>query len=196
MHEIEPYYQWLHYYEAARDERSPFFGREYDQFHFTQKIYNYLIHPQWDGFGSATLYMKILYVDYDLKFAVFEMLGEWNDCLHNDVMFLKRDVVDEITPHGIDKFILLTENVLNFHSGDDDYYAEWWDDIKDRGGWLTMLNTLPHVEDEMREGRLDQYVNFGGPFNEVNWRGLSPKNLLRKVEDLMKSQVRRIASEW
>ena len=161
-------------------------------FYFTQKIYNYLIHPQWDNFGTSTLYMKILYVDYDSKFAVFEMLGEWNDCLHNDVMFLKRDVVDEITRYDVDKFIIISENVLNFHAGDDDYYEEWWDDIKDYGGWVTMLNVQPQVEDEMKDGKLDRYVNFGEPFNEVNWRGLSPKNLLWKVEELMKSKIRRL----
>lgn len=193
MHEIEPYHRWLDHYDSARDERSPFHGRTYDQFYFTQKIYNYLIHPLWDYFGAPTLYMKILFVDYDLKFAIFEMLGEWNDCLHNDVMFLKRDVADELHRYNIDKFIIIGENVLNYHGGDDDYYEEWWDDIKDYGGWITLLNILPHVEDEMHETRLDQYVNFGEPFNDVNWRALSPKNLLRKVEELMRRQTKRIA---
>lgn len=192
MHEIEPYHRWRHHYNSEIDERSPFFGRQYDQFYFTHKIYNYYIHPQWDAFGSSTLYMKILYVDYETKFAIFEMLGEWNDCLHNDVMFLKRDVVDEMTHYNIDKFIIIAENVLNFHTGDDDYYEEWWDDIKDYGGWITMLNVLQHVEEEMQDGRLDRYVNFGEPFNDVNWRGLSPKNLYRKVEELMRMSTRRL----
>lgn len=192
MHEIEPYHRWRHLYDSSRDERSPFFGRQYDQFYFTQKIYNYYIHPQWDGFGTSTLYMKILFVDYDLKFAVFEMLGEWNDCLHNDVMFLKRDVVDELTRYNIDKFIIIGENVLNFHVGDDDYYEEWWDDIKDYGGWMAMLNVLPHVEDEMAEGHLDRYINFGETFNDINWRSLSPKHLLRRVESLLSLQTKRL----
>lgn len=193
MHEIEPYHRWQHQYNSAQDERSPFYGRIYDQFYYTQKIYNYFIHPQWDEFGSQTLYMKILFVDYELKFAIFEMLGEWNDCLHNDVMFLKRDVVDEMTRYNIDKFIIIGENVLNFHAGDDDYYAEWWDDIKDYGGWMVMLNTLPHVADEMKEAGLDQFINFGEPLNDVNWRALSPRHLLRRIEELMQVRTKRVS---
>jgi len=29
MHEIEPFYSWKNLYDAASDELSPFFGREY-----------------------------------------------------------------------------------------------------------------------------------------------------------------------
>jgi len=105
MHEIEPYYNWRDRYIASEDERSPFYGRIYNEFVFTQKIYNYFIHPQWDEFGSQTLYLKILFADYDLGFAIIEMLGEWNDCLQNDVMYLKRDVVDELAKQGINKYI-------------------------------------------------------------------------------------------
>ena len=54
-----------------------FYGRQYDEFKFTNKIYNYFIHPQWDDFGSATLYAKILYVEYDEGYAVIELMGEW-----------------------------------------------------------------------------------------------------------------------
>ena len=68
MHNIEPYYNWRHIYVSEEDERSPFFGREYSEFEFTLAIYNYLIHPQWDEFGSKTLYMKVLLADYEEKY--------------------------------------------------------------------------------------------------------------------------------
>src|SRR6185436_15460487 len=125
MHDIEPYFQWIDAYVAADDKRSPLYGRVYDEFEFTNTIYNYYIHPQWDEFGSSTLYLKILYVDYFDKTAIIELIGEWNDCLHNDIMFLKREVIDSLTYNGINKFVLIGENVLNFHAGDDDYYEEW-----------------------------------------------------------------------
>ncbi|MEO1260441.1 MAG: hypothetical protein AAFZ15_16715 [Bacteroidota bacterium] len=185
MHDIEPYHRWRHKYVSSEDQLSPFFGRTYDEFFFTQKIYNYFIHPQWDGFGSATLYMKILMADYEKGYAIFEMLGEWNDCLHNDVMFLKRDVVDEIMPSGINKFIIIAENVLNFHAGDDDYYEEWYDDVKEEGGWIALVNVLPHVEEELKEINLKYYVNYGGPLNDINWRAHTPKTLLQQVENLL-----------
>lgn len=39
--------------------------------------------------GSETLYLKILWVDYDLKFTIIEFLGEWNDCIEEDCQMLK-----------------------------------------------------------------------------------------------------------
>ena len=41
---------------------------------------------------------------------------------------------------GINKFILIAENVLNFHSGDRDYYEEWYEEITDENGWIVCLN--------------------------------------------------------
>ena len=60
MHAIEPYFNWRDFYISSEDSRSPFFGREYSEFHFVDQVYNYVIHPQWDNFGSSTLFLKIL----------------------------------------------------------------------------------------------------------------------------------------
>src|ERR1700743_1798708 len=140
MHEIEPFYNWRHIYVSEEDERSPFYGRVYSEFEYTQTIYNYYIHPQWDDFGSKTLYMKVLLADYEEKYVIMELIGEWNDAIENDIMFLKREVVDKFLEQGIDKFILIAENVLNFHSGDKDYYEEWFEEVTDAGGWITIQN--------------------------------------------------------
>ena len=64
MQDIEPYYSWSHLYTAAEDELSPFYGRVYSEFEYSNTIYNYYIHPQWDVFGSSTLYVKVLFVVY------------------------------------------------------------------------------------------------------------------------------------
>ncbi len=192
MHDIEPHYTWRDYYRSEQDERCPFFGRVYDEFTFSQRIYNYFIHPQWDAFGSQTLYMKILYTDYDKGVAIFEMLGEWNDCLQNDIMFLKREVVDELLRQGIDKYILICENVLNFHGDDDDYYAEWHEDVAERGGWICFLNLLDHVRQEMEDTRLQAYVHFGPHFQHLSWRTQTPRALVKTVEGLLQSQVRQL----
>ena len=192
MHDIEPYYHWRDQYISAEDDRSPFFGRVYDEFTFRNKIYNYFIHPQWDGFGSATLYTKILYADYDEHFAIMEFIGEWNDCLSNDIMFLKRDVVDEMKTQGITKFILVCENVLNFHGSDNSYYEEWYDDVVEEGGWITFINTLDHVSQEMADTDIQFYASFGTPFNNINWRTQKPKVLYQAIESLINGQIRRI----
>ncbi|MCH2081750.1 MAG: hypothetical protein MK226_05125 [Saprospiraceae bacterium] len=185
MHDIEPFFKWRGEYVAARDERSPFFQRKYSEFQYTKKVYNYFIHPQWDEFGSNTLYTKILYVDYDEGYAIFEMIGEWNDSLYNDVMFLKREVIDEMIDHRINKFIVICENVLNFHGSDDCYYEEWYEDISDDRGWICFLNTLDHVKDEMQDVRLQHYINFGPDFNGINWRPHKPKVIYKIIDQII-----------
>ena len=192
MHNIEPHFQWRNQYIAAEDEKSPFFGRTYSEFQYEQKVYNYYIHPQWDNFGSSTLYMKILFTDYNEGYAIFEMIGEWNDCLHNDVMYLKREVVDELLPVGINKYIIICENVLNFHGDEDSYYEEWYDDIKDEDGWVVLLNVLPHVEQELKDTRLDNYINFGGILNDITWRPQKPKRIYEAIEGLLAQNTKRV----
>ncbi len=183
MQDIEPYYSWRDLYIADEDEQSPFYGREYSEFEYTHTIYNYFIHPQWDDFGSNTLYLKILYSDYDRGFAIIEMIGEWNDCINNDIMTLKRDLIDPIIKNGINKFILIGENVLNFHSSDDCYYQEWFDDIGD--GWIVALNFREHVLKEFSNSGLDYYLVYGGELNEFPWRTYNPLDLFMQVGKVM-----------
>lgn len=182
MHDIEPYFRWRDNYIASEDPNSPFFNREYNEFHFTNTIYNYYIHPQWDYFGSPTLYMKIIYVDYEQGYAIFDMIGEWNDCLTNDIMYLKRNIVDHLIPHGIHKYIIIGENVLNFHAGEEDYYEEWNEDLAEYDGYVAIVNILNHVENELNTNRICDYVRYGGPLNEINWRGGKPSRLIKLVE--------------
>ena len=111
MHEIEPYYNWRSIYIASEDQNSPFYGRQYSEFEFSNAIYDYFIHPQWDKFDSNTLYLKILYVNYDLHYCVIELLGEWNDALYNDIMHLYRNVIETLLENDIIHFILIGETV-------------------------------------------------------------------------------------
>jgi hypothetical protein len=182
MHNIEPFYNWRHLYTSEEDEQSPFFGREYSEFQYVNTVYNYYIHPQWDEFGSRTLYSKILFVDYQFNFAIIELLGEWNDCIENDIMTLKRDVIDIMTKSGINKFILITENVMNFHSSDDCYYEEWWDDIRDEGGGIVSLNMPEHTRQEFERAHIDNYVNL---LDVDKWRTFQPQHLYNLVDNLM-----------
>ncbi len=187
MHDIEPYYNWLHLYSAAEDELSPFYGREYSEFNFTHTVYNYLIHPQWDEFGSNTLYIKILYVDYSDGYAIIEMIGEWNDALYNDIMMLKRDVVEALEYEGITRFVMIGENVLNFHSSDDSYYEEWFQETED--GWIAFVNFRDHVLEEFRRTHIDYYVNFGGELDNISWRKLAPRQLFEKINQIMSRRL-------
>ena len=187
MHSIEPYYNWRNYYRAEEDSRSPFYGREYSEFEFSDRIYDHVIHPQWDNFGSTTLFMKILYADYDGGFSVVELIGEWNDLLYNDIMTLKRDIVEHQMYEGIDKFIMIGENVLNYHASDEEYYAEWFDELDN--GWIVGLNFMNHVLDEMIRNNLDSYINFGGKLQASNWRTFTPENLCMHVNGVMERRL-------
>ena len=180
MHTIEPYYNWRHFYTAEEDENSPFYGREYSEFEFTNHIYNYVIHPQWDDIGSPTLFIKILAVDYDEKFAIIELIGEWNDCINNDIMRFKRDIIEVILAHRVNKFILIGENVLNFHSSDDCYYEEWFEEVEE--GWIAFVNFREHVLEEFKKQNIDYFFNSGGKLDDMSWRGLTASQLFQFVE--------------
>ena len=183
MHDIEPHYAWRNIYLASEDVNSPLYGYENSECEFTHAVYNYLIHPQWDDIGSPTLFIKILYANYNEKFCIIELIGEWNDCLHNDIMFLKRNIVEPLIKQGITRFILIGENVLNFHSSDDCYYQEWFDDIED--GWIVALNFREHVIREFVEANIDYYIAFGKHFDDINWRKFTPNDLCHIIDKLM-----------
>lgn len=183
MQEIEPFYKWRDIYQSENDKDSPFYEREYSEFEFTNHIYNYAIHPQWDEIGSSTLYVKILFADYEKGFVIIEFLGEWNDAINNDIMLLKREVIEPLNDRGIFKFILIGENILNFHSSDDSYYEEWFEDADD--GWIAAINFQQHVLDEFRKANIDYYINFGGELDEMEWRKFNPMHLYSAVQRVM-----------
>ena len=183
MHDIEPYFKWRELYVASEDDKSPFFGRTYNEFQYTQKIYNYFIHPQWDYIGSPTLYIKILFADYYEGFALIELIGEWNDAVHNDIMYLKREVVDHMIRRGIYKYVLLCDNVLNFHGDEDCYYEEWYDDIKDQSGWITMINLRDHIYEEMNKIRLQHYIRMDDEYADFEWQRHLPDTLFNHLKE-------------
>lgn len=187
MHDIEPYFKWRNKYRSDDDQLSPFFRKQYSEFAYTNKIYNYYIHPQWDEFGSNTLYLKIIFVEYDEGYAFIELIGEWNDCLHNDIMFLKREIIDRMLRHGIYRFVLLCDNVLNFHSGEDAYYEEWYEEVIDEGGWICLLNTQSHVLSEMLAARLQYYLQLGHVYNDLEWHGKKPEFIIDAIENAIHS---------
>jgi len=187
MHTIEPFYNWRELYVASDDPQSPFYDREYNEFEFHTRIYNYYIHPQWDDMGSETLFLKIIFTDYERSYAIIELLGEWNDALHNDIMILKREIIDTMIGEGIRNFVLIGENVLNFHPSDDCYYEEWFDDIED--GWIVALNFRPHVIEEFNNTGIDNYLMFGGKFEEINWRTYKPDQLFQLLDLYMRRRI-------
>lgn len=187
MHTLEPHYAWLEQYQANEDPRSPLFEAENSLDSYVNTIYGYYIHPQWDSLDSETLYLKVLFVDYELGAAIIEFIGEWNDAIENDVMLLKRNIIDLMTHEGIRKFVLIGENVFNFHGSDDSYYEEWFEDVED--GWIAAVNFQEHVIREMRQYNVDSYLNFGGQLDELPWRTYAPRKLFEVVDNLLQRRL-------
>ena len=189
MHDIEPFYGWRDFYVASEDPNSIFYNRMYSEFEFSNKIYDHYIHPQWDHMDSQTLFLKILFVDYDDQFAIIELIGEWNDLLYNDIMLLKREIADHLMDSGVIKFILIGENVLNFHPSDDCYYEEWFEDVQEQDGWICMLNFRDHVLQDFSHANIDHYFIAGGKLQEMNWRTLRPEILFERVQQLVLKRI-------
>ena len=186
MQDIEPYYNWRHLYTSEEDAFSPFYRRTYSEFEFSQTVYNYYIHPQWDEFGSRTLYMKILFAEYEQHYAIIELLGEWNDAIENDIMTMRRDVTDILYKHGISKFILIAENVLNFHSSDDSYYEEWKEQLEDDGGWVVVLNMPGQSQYDFKRSRLTNYIQL---LDFSEWRTIKPELVFLQVDNFMMKRL-------
>jgi hypothetical protein len=179
MHSIEPFFLWRDIYNSQDDPNALNYKEVSSEFHYTNKVYNYLLHPQWDNFGSETLFYKLLYADYEQQFCVIEFIGEWNDAINNDVMQLKGELIDHLIDSGIQNFALIFENVINFHADIEDYYQEWKEDIE---GGIYVINALPHVIDELKNYNLQHSLSFGGWLNDVNWRKSKPDQLLELLE--------------
>jgi hypothetical protein len=186
MHQIEPFFNWRHIYVAEEDPKSPFFGRTYSEFEFSQTVYNYYIHPQWDDFGSRTLYLKIIYVDYDLHVAIIELIGEWNDAIENDIMELKREILDILYNQGISKYLLITENVLNFHSSDKEYYQEWYEEVTEAEGWIVALNMSEATQQDFRKKKLQYYIEL---MDLPDWRVYKPNHLFKKIDEILQKRL-------
>lgn len=186
MQDLEPYYRWRDLYVSEEDERSPFFGVDHSQFEYSTTIYNYYIHPQWDDMGSKTLFLKVLYADYKKHFVIIELIGEWNDAIENDIMTLRREVTDHFMDEGITKFILIAENVLNFHSSEADYYEEWYDNVADENGWIICLNMPESSQYDFKKMKLQYYIEL----KEMDdWRRYQPEGLFQKIDNELKKRL-------
>ena len=187
MQDLEPFYNWEKYYLVEEDELSPFYGTSYDLTMYSTAIYDHYIHPKWDSIGSETLYIKILYTNYDQRYTIIEMFGEWNDAIHNDIMHFKRNVIDLMVKAGINQFIIIGENVLNFHGSDDCYYEEWFEDVEE--GWIAAINFQYFVEDQWKKFGLDSYINYGGTLDVINWRTLTPLQVYEGIRNLIMRRI-------
>jgi hypothetical protein len=87
-------------------------------------------------------------------------------------------VINPLLEVGISKFIFITENVLNFHSGDYEYYEEWRDEISEDAGFIVWLNLPEQSQYDFNRSKIKQFVQI---FEILDWRTGKPSLLLTKV---------------
>jgi hypothetical protein len=95
-------------------------------------------------------------------------------------MNLKREVIDKLFESGITKFIIIAENVLNFHSGDKDYYEEWFDEVMDAGGWIAIINMPEQTQHDFRKAKLNRFIQL---IELENWRTYKPFHLFKLIDE-------------
>jgi hypothetical protein len=186
MQELEPFYRWRDLYVTEKDNRSPYFGMRSKKEGYSTTIYNYYIHPDWDSMGSNTLYIKILFADYKKHFAIIELIGEWNDAIENDIMTFRREIIDHLYDFGIFKFILIAENVLNFHSSEADYYEEWYENVSDKNGWIVCLNMPEATQHDFRKLKLNYFVELK---EMPDWRKYMPDGVFTLIDNELKKRI-------
>ncbi|MEY2918656.1 MAG: hypothetical protein RIS73_2370, partial [Bacteroidota bacterium] len=98
----------------------------------------------------------------------------------NDIMTLRRDVTDILYTKGITKFIIVAENVLNFHSSDDSYYEEWREQLLDDGGWVAIINMPQQSQYDFIRTRLTNYIAL---MDFPQWRTLKPDIVFQQVDN-------------
>src|SRR5438876_7446125 len=100
-------------------------------------------------------------------------------------MELKREVIDVFFHQRITKFILIAENVLNFHSGDKDYYQEWFEEVTDENGWVVILNMPEQTQYDFKRAKLHRYIEL---IELDNWRTYKPFHLFKKIDSQMQKR--------
>jgi hypothetical protein len=83
----------------------------------------------------------------------------------------------------VNKFILIGENILNFHGSDDCYYEEWFDDVED--GWISAVSFPEFIQDEFKKYHVDSYINMGGTLQIDKWRTMMPHTFFDTVNGLI-----------
>jgi MFS superfamily sulfate permease-like transporter len=128
----------------------------------------------------------VLLADYEEHYAIIELIGEWNDAIENDIMELKREIIDRLTKLKITKFILITENVLNFHSSDKEYYQEWFEEVTEENGWIVALNMPEATQQDFRKKKLNYYIEL---MEISDWRIYKPYHLFKKIDDQIAKRI-------
>ena len=98
MQNIEPSFQWESIYVAARDKKSPFFGRHYSETTYENDIYGLEINPRFGGgypfsYNAGANFPKMIIEEF-LNQSMVKYDESWKDNYVNlryeaEITFLK-----------------------------------------------------------------------------------------------------------
>jgi len=180
FHEIEPFYGWLNLYNHEIDPNSPFHEVEHNMFYYDRSVNQMPAHPLWDTIGSESLLIKILYAQYDEGYAIIELFGEWNDLYENDYKLLAENCLTYLLDCGINKFILICENVFHAYFETDDYYDALQEELEE--GWIALVKPRQTVIEELDAYNLTHYFYQSPLLDNLQWRKLKPFQLFELIE--------------
>ncbi|MCA6440958.1 MAG: hypothetical protein IM581_13580, partial [Chitinophagaceae bacterium] len=106
--------------------------------------------------------------------------------IENDIMELKREVLDLLFQQHITKYILITENVLNFHSSDKEYYQEWYEELSEENGWVVALNMPEATQYDFKKKKLNYYIEL---MELPDWRVYKPYHLFKKIDEQLSNRI-------
>jgi hypothetical protein len=181
--DLEPFYGWLNLYNHEMDERSPFHQVKHNLFYYDRFIHNIPCHPLWDDIGSESLLVKILYADYKEGYAIIELFGEWNDLFLNDYKLLAENCLTFLIDAGINRFVLIGENVFHIYLETDDYYEALQEELAD--GWICLMRMRDEVYQELESYGILEYFYTSPLVDELPWRKLKPRQLFQVIQDRM-----------
>jgi hypothetical protein len=77
------------------------------------------------------------------------------------------------------KFILIGENVFNFHNGDRDYYEELYEELSDENGWAVMINLHQASQHDFLLKKLNRYIEL---MEFEKWRTYKPEDFFLLID--------------
>jgi len=149
-------------------------------FYYDRSVNQMPAHPLWDTIGSESLLIKILYAQYDEGYAIIELFGEWNDLYENDYKLLAENCLTYLLDCGINKFILICENVFHAYFETDDYYDALQEELEE--GWIALVKPRQTVIEELDAYNLTHYFYQSPLLDNLQWRKLKPFQLFELIE--------------
>lgn len=180
FHDIEPFYGWLNLYNHESDPKSPFHEVKHNLFYYDRSVNEMPAHPLWDTIGSESLLVKILFANYEQGYAIIELFGEWNDLYENDYKLLAENCLTYLLDHGINRFILICENVFHAYFETDDYYDAMQEELEE--GWITLVRPRKNVLEELDDYGLTHFFYHSPLLDDLQWRKLKPFQLFELIE--------------